>query len=327
MIRTLIPRRKDAYAAFPTFVTWGAQVCLFYRKGITATATPHGKAGAVYCRIFDKSAFLAAFEPGNKNRIFPVGEESVIFSEGNEMDSIVSNPTPGCFALATRNYDSNKKMRTYLSLEKEPHFPRRNLVQLNELEWLAFFGKSMFFEGRYIFTAYGSLHGESFGRPLVLACNDRMDWELLAALPSWWDHQTILNESTLVRIGDLFHLVMRQDMPPFGLWHATSPNLRVWSQPEPLCQKAQAPMAISLNNRLLISYRLILDEDRATTALWLPFEKREPLQLDPYQGNIYDGGYSDIGLIDGNLFVIYYHGNPQREPFIKARLISPDLLD
>ena len=315
-IQTLVPRVKDAYAAFPTFVTHSDKIFMYFRRGATARGTAHGRRGGVFCRIFEQQSFLSAF--GQDHLAGVAVPEQLVFAEGNEFDAIVSHLGPQRYALATRNYDQNKTMRTWISLASEPVFSSRQLVCLDELDWLAFYGKGMAWENRYIFTAYGSLCGEIWGRPLILACDDDLNWELLAALPSYWDQKTVLNESTLVRACQTFHLFMRQDTQPFGLWHATSDDLRQWTWPERLCEQAQAPMAFALKNRILVGHRKILGEDRATAALWAPFEAGEPVCIEPYEGNIYDGGYCDLGEIGGELFVFYYQGNPEREPFIRA---------
>ena len=81
-------------------------------------------------------------------------------------------------------------------------------------------------------------------------------------------------------------------------------------------------MALTHENRILLSWRHIHGKAKAATALSDPFDG-PGRDLETYEGSIYDGGYSDLGIVDGSLLVFYYQGNHRGEPFIRcARIVT-----
>lgn len=318
----LVPWEEKAYSAFPTFVTCGDALFVYYRKGVTHSDGGHGKRGRVHSLRINKRSFLRDF--GQIQPLNQLGEDEVVFEDGNEMDAIVSQLAPDRFSLATRNYDDAGVMRTYISFNNRPEFNDRNLVEFEELDWFAFYGKAFHANGLDIFPAYGSLKWEIFGRPLLLSSQNGSDWKLLAVLPSYFDKKTVLNESSVAWDGHYWVMFMRQDTKPFGLWLSRSKDLLEWSPPKKWRDQAHAPMALNINGTLHLCFRNILGEDRAAFSL-VTFSENASLpnvdniiDLDEYTGSIYDGGYGDLGLVGDDLFVFYYHGNVKGEPFLKA---------
>ncbi len=317
-INTIVPRVAGIYASFPTFTLFEDDLFLFYRLGLKGDTGTHGSKGRVHRLRFNIRSFLEAFAGNEAGDLFELGEDRVIFAEHNEMDGIVSRPGPNLFCLATRTFDEKRIMRSYLSFSETPEFGARKEISLPELEWLAFYGKALSTRKTHVFPAYGALKGESFSRPLLLASRDFRHFELLAHLPSRFDGKTVLNESSIAYYQGRYHIFMREDSEPFGLWYAVSPDLLEWSTPRQIMKKAHAPAVVCKGNRLLLCFRHILGGDRAATAIMEPLAEKKVQDLDHYKGNIYDGGYSDPGMIGDNLFVFYYHGNTEGEPLIKA---------
>jgi len=328
---TVIPGEEAAYTAFPTFVTCRGEVFLYYRKGVVDKAGSHGKQGRVHCMRFDETDFLNGF--GKTRPLCQLGRDHVVFGEGNEMDAIVSKLGPQRYCLATRNYDEEKVMRTFISFSDKPIFKERKALEIQGLDWFAFYGKAFSANGVDVFPAYGSLKGEIFGRPLLLTSHQGRDWKPLASLPSYWDGKTVLNESSLAGVGDGWVLFMRQDTAPFGLWVAYSKDLLQWSKPQKWREAAHAPMALNIRGRLCLCFRNILEKDRAAIALSVfkdvpTFSGGDELvNLDTYVGSVYDGGYGDLGAVGGELFVFYYHGNEEGEPFLKAARLGEEFFD
>ncbi len=234
------------------------------------------------------------------------------------MDAIVSNPRAGCYTLATRNYDQDG-MHTYFSMATSPDFQQRTRVRVPGTRWVAFFGKGFEAKGQLVFPAYGELEGDAFCRPLLLTTADGIHWQILAALPTYFDGKTILNEASVVSEAEGFVIFMRSDSAPYGLFFSRSPDLIRWSRPQQLCQAAHAPMALNWKGLLLLGFRRILAENCAAASLMIePFTAPKRIDVEVYEGNIYDGGYADSGEVAGQPFFFYYCGNPEGEPYLKV---------
>jgi len=316
LIKTIVPRRKDSYASFPTFACDEDRLVLFYRAGRKGNPATHGSAGRVMRMVFDRDAFLRAMIDPDLEDLSGLAEAETIFADDNEMDAIVTRMEDGVWTLATRTF-AGEVMTTFMSMSASSDFSRRVAVRVPGVAWLVFFGKGMRVGDRYVFTAYGGLTEDRLYRPLLIETRDGEAFRLLAALPSPID--TVgLNECSLARDGNGYHLFMRQDTPPFGIWHARSPDLVTWTTPAPMIEHAHAPMALSHEGGVLLTFRRIISEDVAASALALPHDG-PAVDLERYEGNIYDGGYTDPGVVDGWLLVFYYQGNRWGEPAIRCR--------
>ena len=157
-------------------------------------------------------------------------------------------------------------------------------------------------------------------RPLLLEADEHGKMSLLANLSAHED--LMFNEHSVVFFKGLWYMFMRRHHKTHGVWQTTSPDLKTWSEPTLLAEKAQAPMAYVFEDRMLVAYRQILGEDHAGVVL------REPLgtlclTLDEYEGCVYDGGYADLFEMDGRLYVCYYRGNPEGEPDIRLVGLLP----
>ncbi len=316
-IKTVVPRQSGVYAAFPTFVEHRGNLFVFYRRAHADRGGPHGSQGEVRRLSAPVNRFVEALQDHGSNDISALFRDEPAFSQGNEMDAIVSKLGPRAFSLATRAYDENGRMRAFISLAKEPDFHDRHEVRLPQLAWFAFYGKGFAWNNAFAFPAYGAARDDLPARPLILLTDDGVHWELFAEVANHADG-VILNESSIVFHDGRFWLFARRDTPPFGIWRAWSDNLSHWSEPEPLIEAAQAPIAIARDGRPVMIFRRIIDEARAALAMIEPFASATPVDLDVYDGSIYDGGYGDLAELDGRLTAVYYHGNRAGEPCLKC---------
>ena len=76
-------------------------------------------------------------------------------------------------------------------------------------------------------------------------------------------------------------------------------------------------MAVYRNNRIFLTFREFLDEDKAAVSLMSPFSDTGVLNIETYNGDPYDGGYTDICFIDDRMFIVYYTGNESGEPYLR----------
>ncbi|MFQ5739336.1 MAG: hypothetical protein ACE5JX_10020 [Acidobacteriota bacterium] len=322
MIKTIVPQQRGLYNSFPTFVQERSRIFLFYRRGAKGRRGSHGSQGQVRCLVFEREEFLEAFREEKTESLYPLGQDGRVFGQGNEMDAIVSDLGGGVFSLATRSYDNQGRMTTFISVADHPHFADRIPVTVEGVRWLVFYGKSFRWNRGFVFSAYGWLKNENFDRPLLLFTEEGEKWELLSYLPSG-DEGLLFNEGSVVFHRNRYFIFLRHDRKPFGLWYSTSRDLQQWAPAQMLFESAHAPMAFVAGERLWLSYRRLLGDNRASTALIEPFAGRSVKNLEVYPGNWYDGGYSDLGHIGEDLFVVYYQGNEVGEPSIKCWSESP----
>lgn len=314
--KTIIFQRPCVYSSFPTFAAYEGSLYFFYRQGISGNSRCHGIDGKVKCFTINKEVFLDTFDTGGTDFLWNYGKDFVVFSEGNEFDAIISKFDENHYSLATRSYDHRNIMRTFLSLSSTPYFESRNEIKIKELQWFAFYGKGFKHKRGYIFPAYGYLKGESIDRPLLIITEDFSRYDLLSYLPSNIGG-SILNECSVVYSEGLYSMFMRDDTYPFGIWYSTSEDLEHWKAPKKIHSWAHAPMALIHHNKIVLSYREFLSSEKTAISISTPFAG-DSLIVDSFEGNPYDGGYSDMGIIDGRLFICYYIGNIQGEPFIKC---------
>ncbi|MBM7866147.1 hypothetical protein GTO89_05685 [Heliobacterium gestii] len=346
--KTLVPRQRNRYSAFPTFTEHRDRVYIFYRQGVTSARQCHGVDGTVRCLRLDKGEFLERMHADRGEGFVDVGEDKVVFRSENEIDAIVSRLDEDLFTLCTRTYLRGRICPAFVSVADEPRFTERCAVELKGVEWIVFYGKAIKSPTGCIFPAYGILKGETFTRPLVIVTDDFEHWDVLSYLPSNIDG-AVLNESTIVFDGSRYRMFSRQDSAPFGIWLADSDDLQRWSKPIRIFSKAHAPMAVSLPEGIALAYRDLREKRKSAVAIRLlranegweqevcssngsagenqgddeeDAASRESgnsgLTLDMYEGNPYDGGYTDLAVVDDDLVVVYYQGNEDGEPSIKA---------
>ncbi len=311
--RIVIPRRYAAYSSFPTFVEHEGRLFVFYRHGEKSARNCHGLNGEVRCLELEITRFVRAFRDEPETDIARSGEEQVVFAEGNEFDAIVSRLGDNLFSLATRNYDQHNIMHTFLSVSTSPRFERRHEIAVPGVRWLAFYGKALACDTGFVFPAYGCVDDEETERPLLIHSDDFQRFDLLAALPTNIDG-AVLNEGSVVRTEDGFLMFLRSDTFPFGIWYSISRDLRSWDTPRRLCYVAHAPMAMSSDTDLFVTYRDLQGDQTAVSLLSVSTGTIET--IDTYPGSPYDGGYTDLGIIGEHLYVFYYLGNEEGEPCI-----------
>ncbi len=314
---TLIPRQCGRYAAFPTICRQGQELHLFYRLGHCGAKRTHGYGGEIYTVRLTVREFLRAMAEPSAVPDLP-GRARLLFAEGNEMDAIVTDFGDSNFTLATRTFRSGLEgMATWFSQAPRPEFGTRTRVQVDGLSWLVFYGHGFVFEGHQLLPAYGGLSGDGpLMRPLLIERHSNGELSLFAALDQA-DEQLMFNESSLQYYQDRWWLFMRRHRNPHGIWLTRSRDLRHWDQAELLVEAAQAPMARVHGGRLWLAYRQLLGEEQAALALRDVASDRSWM-LDRYEGCVYDGGYADLFDVGGALYAVYYHGNREGEPELRA---------
>lgn len=327
-IKTLVPRAADQYSAFPTCVLVDNQFYLFYRQGQKGKWGTHGFGGTVKKAVWPADS-LKTFLASDREHP-PEAATTTLFSETgkNEMDAVVSH-LDDTFSLATRYFDRDRSMVCFVSFCKDLTFANRTPVTVPGLHWFVFYGKAFVHGDDFLFPAYGGRKPGALMEPLLLATprtKPGETWRVFAT-PAAGTEQLQLNESSLCRHEDTWHLFSRKHGKPFALYHTTSRDLTNWTQPVEWQSQAHAPMTCVFDNRVYLSYRTILsdrkeegceEEPVAGTAVSLPFEDTPDRTVETFTGNLYDGGYSDLAWLDNRLLVVYYHGNLSGEPYIRV---------
>lgn len=311
-IISLIEKKKETYSSFPTVVFNNNKITMFYREGVKKSTHPHGFYGVVKTCQYDFEEFLTFFN--GKKTI--KSEINTIFSGDNELDSIVSKLDENIFSLATRIYIQGLPMKTYLSFSDSPNFKDRMEIKVKGTQWVIFYGKAFKTDLGYIFPAYGPLTKDTKSRPLVLITDDFKNFEILSVIES----NIFMNESSISFDGENYHIFSRENENQFGIWHHTSNNLQNWKNPEKLFSLAHAPMSFNYKDGIYLSYRNILEKDKAAISVY-NLKNKESKDIETYFGNIYDGGYTDPVIINNKVFVFYYFGNKSGEPEIKCALL------
>jgi len=249
--------------------------------------------------------------------LYKLGKDYFVFESENEIDAIVSKLDKNIFSLGTRTYVKGKPGKTYISFSDKPVFKDRYEAKVKGVNGFAFYGKAFKWEAGYVFLAYGRLMEDTFSRPLLLITDDCSSWDLLSYLPSNLNG-TILNESSVVFDGERYFTFTREDSEPFGIWYSMSDELQKWSFPKKLVSSAHAPMSIHENGIIYLTFRDLVSAELSSVSLYILFRNSERLTIDTYEGNPYDGGYTDICVIDNDVYITYYLGNEEGEPFIKT---------
>jgi hypothetical protein len=316
-IKTLVPQIKNTYSSFPTFTEHDNKIFVFYRQGIKSNLQCHGVQGKVKCFEIEKGLFLNLFKDDKGECLYDFGKDYIVFEGENEIDAIVSKLEEDVFSLCTRRFVKREPIKTYISISDVPHFRYRSEVKIKGVENIIFYGKAFKWEQGYVFPAYGQLTKVKGVRPLVLITEDFSSWELLSYLPGSFYGLT-LNESSIISDGEKYTIFIREDTDSFGIWYSTSDDLQRWTFPKKLVSYAQAPMSIYQKGKIYLTFRELVSDDTTNISLMTPFSHTEKITVDIYEGNPYDGGYTDIGVIDDRLFVAYYTGNVNGEPYLKC---------
>ncbi len=317
LTKTIIPQIEGVYSSFPTFTEYDSRIFVFYRQGFKSDMQCHGIAGKVKCFEIEKDLFGKVFDDEKLETLYELGKDYIVFESNNEIDAIVSRLDENVFSLGTRGYIKGKPGKTYISFSDKPVFKDRYEVKIKGVNGFAFYGKAFKWQEGYVFPAHGELKEDTFSRPLLLITDDFSSWDLLSYLPSYLTG-TILNESSVVFDGEKYFIFMREDLEPFGIWYSISDDLQEWSFPKKLLSSAHAPMCIYKDGRIYLTFRDLVSTELSSVSLYIPFQNPEILTIDTYEGNPYDGGYTDICVIDSDVYITYYLGNGEGEPFIKT---------
>ncbi len=320
MAVSLLPQREGVYASFPTFVEHNGKIYIYYREGKSSVYQVHGLFGKVKRMLFDKSDFIKILRGEHTDAPWNIADVKVVFSEENELDAIVSKLEDNLYSICTRNFVAGKDNTCFVSFNSEPEFIERKPVRIKGLNLCAFYGKAFKSPYGYVFPAYGVLERDGLQRPVLLV-TDTENWDILSILPTMVNGNR-LNECSVAYHQGRWHIFIREDDPPYGIWHAESEDLINWSEPEKLFSKAHAPMAISFDGKLILGFRYLIDNHKKAVAYTYPFDESLIHIADVYYGNVFDGGYCDFMDIDGCLAMLYYWDSGSGFPEIKLKTLD-----
>lgn len=319
--KTIIPQRPGVYASFPTLITHGTDVYMFYRQGRTDPSQVHGLDGKVRCLRVPTANLLSSLASPVDDEPFYGIDTELPFTSPNELDAIASRLGSNLYALATRTYLAGRLCQAYISFAGAPQFTHRAPLSLPDMHTPIFYGQGFASPQGYVFPAYGQFTTDRVTRPLMLVTEDCASFRILSALPTDLDDGVILNECSVVHDGEAYLCFIRQDSEPFGIWLSRSDDLLTWSVPRKIINKAHAPVALSVNNTIYLAYRDLSMPEETRIRLCTPFAADLDVVLDTYRGNPYDGGYVSLCTAHDHLLAAYYLGNPQGEPCIKLAVI------
>ncbi len=313
----ITPYQENIYDAFPTYEIYKDNLFLYFRRGIKDKTQIHGKGG----KVFYKKIPLDLILDGKEKDILNI-KENLAFESENELDAILSNPKENVYTLATRKVINGKHI-SFLSISDSPIFKDRKEIKIKDLEFIIFYGKVIYDEKfGYILPAYGTLKGENKTRPIFLFTRDfeNFDYSFIN------DDEGIFNESSIVKYDDKFYIFTRRDDKPYGIYLFITKDFLSFEKKK-LFFEAQAPMALKYKNDILFSYRYLPFEDTYFLALSVlsSYDKKRYL-IDIYYknnyGNIFDGAYSDLKVLNSKIFMTYYLSNKEGDTCIKGALIN-----
>jgi hypothetical protein len=314
IVKTIVKEDRDLYSSFPTMSICKDYLVVFYRQGVVDPKNPHGFFGKVKSLKLKLSELEKFFDQNSPIDI----QESTIFESQNELDAIVSKLSDNLYTLGTRIFVKDKINDVFLSVSCDCNFKERHKINVKDVSLAAFYGKALMLNSCYIFSAYGILKGENFTRPLFISTQDFSHFELFGYIYSSKD--LMLNETSIVKAGNIYIAFSRKDTyPNYALYYSTSKDLVNWDKPEKFLDFALAPMAININGTIFVSFR---DNEGGTNKISIintkTFEKKI---IDTYIGSLFDGGYTDLAFINGNIYIVYYTNN--QAPFIKMAKLKP----
>ncbi len=326
--KTVVPQMENTYSSFPTLTEHDGRLFVFYRQGLKSDNQMHGIQGKVKCFEIDKEICLNQFDENGRECLYDLGNDYQVFEGENEIDAVVSRLESNLFSLCTRKHIIGEPVQTYVSFSDSPRFNERYELKIDGIDWAVFYGKAFKWEQGYVFPAYGEFSELAGERPLLLITDDLSSWEVLSYLPGNLPG-FVLNESSIAFDGEQYTIFMREDthfcfdeFSQFGIWYSFSHDLLDWSIPDKLISSAHAPMSVYYKGEIYLSYRELMFDGTSAVALMSPFSKKRKLSIETYVGNPYDGGYSDINIIDDRMFVVYYIGNQSGEPFLRLTEIN-----
>lgn len=289
---------------------------------MTNTSYTHGLNGKVLRLKIKISDLEKIFRDKIELPLLEFADTRLVFSAENELDAIVSRLGKNLFSLCTRNHVHGVLNECYVSFSNEPEFIEREPVKIKDIFLHAFYGKAFKSSYGYVFPAYGAFKKDGEQRPVLLV-TDTEKWDILSFLPARNKEGRRLNECSVVCYENRWHMFIREDEPPYGIWWAESDDLVNWTEPERLIIKAHAPMGIRVGKEVLIGFRYLMDKELYAVGFLYPFcENRMIHIVDTYRGNMFDGGYCDLGVVNGKVLMIYYIGNEEASPFIKLKLLG-----
>ncbi len=300
---------------------YSGRIHIFFREAKSIFPSPHGRNGKVMSTVIEPQTL---YNWDNTSKIHP----EPIFTSGYEMDAIVSNPAPSIFILCTRTFEeTTRKVEVFVSISNTPTFNERKRVTVKGVKKFVFYGKPIYRNGAFLFTAYGLVEWEDKPKPLLICTENFERWELLSYISSIPDH-IILNESSMTEHDNRLHMFTRQDNLDFGIWHSKSSDGKKWNSLSKLFPYAHAPTTLKFSNSVWLSYRRIFGKNLAGISIRraIPNLSAE-ITIDTYQGNIYDGGYSDTLTVDRGILLFYYRGNNLREPTLNFCYIKEEELE
>lgn len=325
---TVAPKEIGKYHAFPTLTRVGEEMWQAYRSGRVHEGQVHGSDGVVRmakARICAPSCW---------------GEGTTLFSEGNEIDAIVSGPFHDRIFLATRTYDRKRGGDAFLSCWDVAALSNLDVAELSEREHIKdITGVPLICFGHIQETSSGTLVMPGYGKknpgtrlhsPILLGSTDKgRTWSLKSELASSDEKGMRLNEFSLANFGSSkWVALIRNETPPYPLMLTFSEDdCHTWSDIIPTDLLGHAPMIIgSKFGFLLVLYR-DLSEYFPGIAIassadggkgWTRLSR-----LASYSGSIYDGGYGDLICLGDNRFLaVYYLCDEDCSPWIEGTIFS-----
>ena len=318
----LVPHRKGIYSSFPTFAEYKGDLFIYYRQGRTNVTYVHGLNGRVLRLKIKISDLEETIEGKSDVPLWELAEKRVVFNAENELDSIVSKLEDNLFSLCTRNHVHGVLNECFVSFNNEPEFTEREPVKIKGISIHAFYGKAFKSPYGYVFPAYGAFEKDGEQRPLLLV-TDTQKWDVLSFLPAKSKEARRLNECSVIHHKSRWHIFIREDEPPYGIWWAVSKDLIEWTEPVKIVTKAHAPMGIVVGNEVLVAFRYLINNGLHAIGYIYPFCESKVIHIaDTYRGNMFDGGYCDLGIINNKVLMIYYLGNEEASPYIKLKVLG-----
>ncbi len=321
----IIEKQVGWYHAFPTLAYKDGIIWLACRSGKVDKHQCHGSMGCV--RLFEASAAEADCWR----------DKGVLFSPSptgsrNELDAIISAPTPELVFLATRDFEYGKRNKTFLSrCTGFPCTERFPLAEISDRPVICFGHIRQTVNGELLMSGYGGTKEEPQAAPYLLVSTDQGDsWRLRAKVASSEAAGTRLTEFSLGHLeGTAWTTLIRSETPPFFLHRSETPDDgRSWSAPQPTDLKGHAPMLIEIkpSGKLLVLYR-DLSGNRPGIGIGCSRDGGKNWQrigsLAFYEGSIYDGGYGDLIQLEASRFLaVYYLCDQDASPWIEGAIFT-----
>lgn len=305
----LSKKEHGKYKAFPTVVKVGNVIIVAFREGFVDVEKPHGRGGRV--KIL-KSSDLVNWQ-----------EFETPFCD-NELDAILSGPFGDNLILVTRSYEHRVRNDVYISVFGANSLPdKRRRVEVDGVKLSAFFGHAFMLDGELVATAYCDNNGTQM--PLLLASPDFGERWKIKSFIAPKEFRPLLNETSVLNIGDKFMAIIRSREPSYDLYYSFSRNLFEWEEPKEIGLLGHAPVARRLSDgRIAFVFRdLNSDLPGVSIAISNDGINFERISVCHYTGDLYNGGYGDfVEISPKTLFVVYCTCDRDNEPWIEARVVD-----